>query len=203
MTKFLLSIPKKSLYSEFGSHEFQFSRLQVCVPNSSARANFIECCIAFMHFGSPKVHFIRARSMVLCGNCTLKYDKVFVFYFPMEFLFLIWISLVPIFEGPKSPCSFHQHGPTLLSGLLLVMHFGNPRVNFIKLEAWFYNNGTLKCDKVFVFYSPKESLFWFWLSRVPIFEGPKFVCLFYQEGANFMEWCTACYAFWHPKSPFH
>ena len=109
-------------------------------------------------------------------NGTLEYDKVFVFYSPKESLFWIWPLQVLIFEGPESVCPFHQHGPTLCSGVLLVMHFDTPK-DSIRLEAWFYVNGTLKYDKVFVFYSQNgvfnlnlalaSSNFWKLKVRVP------------------------------------
>ena len=150
------------------------------MPFPSARANFIEWCTTCYAFWHPKFHFIRLEAWFYV-NGTLKYNKVTVFYSPKESLYWIWLSPVPVFEVHKSVCPFHYHGPILLSGVLLVMHFSTHKVHFIRLEAWFYVNGTLKYDKVFVFYSPKESLFWIWLSRVPVFEGPKSVCPFHYH----------------------
>ena len=107
-----------------------------------------------MPFGTPKFHFIRLEAWFYV-NCTLKHVKVCVFYSSKESSFLIWLWRVPIFEGPKSMCPFYQEGSSLWSGGLLFMPFGTPKVHFIRLEAWFYVNGTLKYDKVFYFYSPK------------------------------------------------
>ena len=108
--------------------------------------------------------------------------KKFVFYSQKDSLFWIWLSQVTNFECPKFVCPFHQHGPMLSSGVLLVIHFCTSKVYFIGVETLFYVNGILKCDKIFVFYSPKEFLFWIFLSWVPIFEGPKSVCPFHQHG---------------------
>jgi len=124
----------------------------------SAWANFIEWCTASYAFQHPQSLFITIKSWFYVDG-TLKNDKVFVFYNPRESLFGIWLLGVPIFEGLKSFYLFYQHGPTLLSGVLLVMHFSSLKVDFIRLKAWFYVNGTLKYDIVFVFYSLKEFFF--------------------------------------------
>jgi hypothetical protein len=163
------------------------------VPISSARANFKEWCTVVMHFGTPKVHFIRLEAWFFV-NGTLIYDKVFVFYSPMESLFWILLLRFPIFEGPKSVFPFHQHGPTLCNGVLLVMHFGTPKVHFIRIEAWFDVNGTLKYDKVFVFYSPMESSFWIWLSSEFQFLKAQSPCTFFNSKGQFfgVVYCLLC-----------
>ena len=130
-----------------------------------------------MHFGTSKVHFIRLEARFYV-NGILKYDKVFIFYSPKESLFWIWLSRVPIFEGPKPVCHFYRYGPSLSDGVLHIINFGAPIIHCIGLETWFYVDNTFKYDKFCVFYSPNESLFWIWLSWVPIFEGPKKVCHF-------------------------
>ena len=53
---------------------------------------------------------------------------------------------------------FHQQGPTLSSGVLIVMHFGTPKVYFNKLKVWFYVNGTMKLTK-FLFPIPQKTLY--------------------------------------------
>jgi len=94
-------------------------------------------------------------------------------------------------------CPFHQHEPTLLSGALLVMHFGNPKVHFIRLKAWFYVKGTLNYEKI-LFSIPQKSL----ISVIGSLEFQFLkaqVCVpFSSARANFIEWCIACYAFWQP-----
>ena len=48
MTDFVFSSPQKSLFSEFGSREFQFLKVpQARVPFLSVRAIFIWWCIAY------------------------------------------------------------------------------------------------------------------------------------------------------------
>ena len=108
-----------------------------------------------INFGTPELHFIRLEAWFYAIG-TLKYDSIFVFYSQKEILFWIWILRIQIFESPKSVCSFHRHGPNLLSGVLRVINFGTPKLHLIRLEAWFFANGILKYNTVFVFYSPKE-----------------------------------------------
>ena len=111
--------------------------------------------LVVIHFGTHKVHFVRLETWFFV-NGTLKYNKGFVFYSPNKFLFWIWLSRVLTFEGPKSVCPFHQHGLSLWSGVLLVKHFGTPKVHFIRLEAWLYVNDTLKYEKSFCLLFPKR-----------------------------------------------
>ena len=159
-----------------------FWRPIVRVSFSSARAALWSVLLLVMHFGTPKVHFIRLEAWFYV-NGILKNDKVFVFYSPaMESLFWIWLLWVPIFEGPKAVFPFHQHKTTLWSGVLVVMHFGTPKVQFIRLEAWFYVNGTLKYDKVIFFYSPMESLFWIWLREFQFLKAQSPCALFISTG---------------------
>ena len=127
---------------------------------------------------------------------------IFLFLFQKEYLFWIWVLRVPIFEGPKSVCPFHQYGPSKFSCLLLVLHSGTLIVHFNRLKAWFYVNSTLKYFKVFVFYSPKEYLFWIWLLWVPVFEGPKSVWPFHQHGPRLLNGVLLVMNFDTPKVNF-
>ena len=126
----------------------------------------------------------------------------FCFLFPKRFFILNLALASSNFWSPKSVWYFYQHRPNISSGVLLNIHIGIPKVHFIRLEGWFYGNGILKCDKVLVFNSPKKknlnlafAIFNFWRPKVPV--------PFLSEWANFMEWCTACYVFWHPQSQFY
>jgi len=87
---------------------------------------------------------------------------------PNESLLWIWLSRVPNFWGPKYVCHFYWYRPSLSDGVLHIMNFGAPIVHCIGLETW----------------SPNESLLWIWLSRVPTFWGPKYVCHFYRYGPS-------------------
>ena len=111
-----------------------------------------------MDFGTPKLHFFRVEAWFY-ANDTFKYDKVFVFCSPKKKDLLIWLLQVPIFEGTKNVCPFYRSEQTSSSGVLLVMQFETLKLHFIRIEAWFYANGKLKYDNLFVFYSPKEPLF--------------------------------------------
>jgi hypothetical protein len=202
MTKFLFCIPQKSLYSEFGFREFQFLKAQsLCALFISTGQLYRVVCCLLCIWATPKVHFIKLEAWFYIID-TLKYDKVFLFYSPKESLFWIWLLRVPIFEGPKSVCPFHQHGSIFLSGVLPVMHFCTLKVHFISLEAWFYVNGTLKYDKVFVFYSPKESLFWIWLSQFQSLKAQSLFSLLISMGKLYrVVFCLLCIS--APPNLFH
>ena len=124
----------------------------------------------------------------------------FCFLQPKRVFFWIWLLRVPIFKGPNSVCPFHELGPSFLSCVMHIMHFGTPKVLLNRLKRLFYVNGTLKYDKVFVFYSPKDFLFWIWLLGVPGFEGLKSVCPFHQHGPILWSGVLLVMHFGTPKS---
>ena len=82
-----------------------------------------------MIFSATIVYFIRLETWFY-ANSTFMYVLSCVLYFPNESVFLIWISQVQIFEGPKSVCHFYQYGPTLSDGVLHSMNFGATIVFF-------------------------------------------------------------------------
>ena len=78
MADFVFSSPQKSLYSEFGSRQFQFLKAPSPCAFFISTANFIEWYIAFYAFlGTPKVHFIRLDTCFHV-NSTFKYDLFYV-----------------------------------------------------------------------------------------------------------------------------
>jgi len=79
-------------------------------------------------------------------------------------------------------CHFYQYKPFLFDDVLHIKNFGALIVHFIRLETCFCANSSFKYDLFCVLLYPNESVFWIWLSRVQIFEGPKSVCHFYQYG---------------------
>ena len=154
-----------------------------------------------IHFGTPKVHFIRLEAWFYI-NVTLKYDKNLVFYSPMEFLFWIWLSWVPSFEGSKFVCHFYWYGPSLSDGFLHIMNFASPIVHCIWLETQFYVNITLRYDRFCSLVHKRVSImnlalassnFWRPQVRVP----------FLLVRALFIWWCIACYEFWCPNSSLY
>ena len=56
------------------------------------------------------------------------------------------LKRVQYFEGPKSVCHFYWYGPSLSDDVLHIMNFGAPIVHFIRLETWFYANGSFEYD---------------------------------------------------------
>ena len=193
MTKLLFSFPQKSVYSEFGSREFQVLKATSPWIHFSSRGPTLSSGVLLvMHFGPPKLHFIRLEAWFY-GNGTLKYDKVFVFYSPKELLFWIWLSRVPIFEGPMSVCPFHQHGPTSSSGVLLFMHFGTPKVHFIRLEACFLLMAHWIMTK-FLFLIAKKSFYSeFGFCEFQFLKVPSLCALFISTGQHHrVVYCFLC-----------
>ena len=79
-------------------------------------------------------------------------------------------------------CPIHQHGPPLWNGVLLVMHIDTPKDHFIRLEAWFYVNGTLKYDND-LFFIPQKSLYYEFGSReFQFFKAQSLCALFISTG---------------------
>ena len=79
MTDFVFSSPQKSLYSEFGSREFQFLKaLSPCAIFIGTGHLYPDGVLHIMNFGAPIVHCIDLETCFYV-DITFKYDRLCVF----------------------------------------------------------------------------------------------------------------------------
>ena len=98
------------------------------MPFQSLRANLSDDVLHIINFSNYSLFSWLEKWFY--ANSTFIYVLSCVLYFPNESVFLIWISQVHIFEGPKFVCYFYQFGPTLSVGVLHIMNFGATIVFF-------------------------------------------------------------------------
>ena len=82
MTDFVFSSPQKSLYSEFGSREFQFLKApSPCAIFISTGHLYPDGVLHIMNFGAPIVHCIGLETWFYV-NSTFIYDRFCAFFVP-------------------------------------------------------------------------------------------------------------------------
>ena len=158
MICFLFYSPQKSLFSEFGSHEFKFLKaLSPCaISISKGQLYLMEFCILRFLLPLQFVLLAQKRSLMLISLLNMIY---FVFYSPQMCLFSVFASREFKFLKAQSPFAI-----SISKGQLYLMEFCILRflvpLQFILIgqKCGFNSNTTFLYD-FFVFYSPEMSLF--------------------------------------------